>query len=408
MMKKSKLRVIVFTIIALSVVLGNSGLAEAEDMKITGQIRHRTERNDKDFSDETASYGFSFLRSRMNLKFTNENTYAFIQIQDSRIFGTETNTLSDGSADALDFHQAYFALSDFVTKGLTVMVGRREIAYANQRLMGSVGWHNIGRSFDGATFRYTGEKYKADLFLLKETEMSAIEDVGDKDVRGIWVETSFAPTTRVDVFVINQRLAPGDVLNRNTFGLYSKGKYDLGTFTLSQETDLALQSGKNGGNDVSASLFGTRIKFAAKDAAYKYWVGVGYDVVSGDDTTTPEDEAFNTLYATNHKYYGFMDYFLNIQVHSQGAGLTDLVISGGFAPKAKLSLKADYHLLSTSQEVASGSTIGTELDLTVVYGYSSSLKIVGGASMFTAGDVFKAWKGEDNSSWGYLMTIYNF
>ena len=136
-MKKSKLRVIVFTIIALSVVLGNSGLAEAEDMKITGQIRHRTERNDKDFSDETASYGFSFLRSRMNLKFTNEKTYAFIQIQDSRVFGTETNTLSDGSADALDFHQAYFALSDFVTKGLTVMVGRREIAYANQRLMAS-------------------------------------------------------------------------------------------------------------------------------------------------------------------------------------------------------------------------------------------------------------------------------
>ncbi len=77
-------------------MLGNSGLAEADDMKITGQIRHRTERNNKDFSKDTASYGFSFLRSRMNLKFSNEKTYAFIQIQDSREFGTETNTLSDG------------------------------------------------------------------------------------------------------------------------------------------------------------------------------------------------------------------------------------------------------------------------------------------------------------------------
>lgn len=293
----------VLIIVTMLIGSGNMMITNAQDFKLTGQIRHRTEWNDKDFSDNTASFGFSLLRSRINLKFSKEKSYAFVQVQDSRVFGSEINTLSDGSADALDFHQAYYSVADIFTEGLSVKVGRFEVAYGNERIMGAVGWHNIARSFDGVTFSYKAEQYKADLFYLKEVELSAVDDIGDQDVRGVWVETSFAKPTRLDLYVINQRLAPGDVLDRNTIGVYSKGKYDIGSFSLSQELDLAIQSGTNGGNSVNASLIGVRVKFAANETTYKFWGGIGYDQVSGDDSTTSDDEAFNTLYATNHKYY---------------------------------------------------------------------------------------------------------
>ena len=408
MISKTILKVDVLTLIVMTLLLTNSLVLQAQELQVTGQVRHRSERVDKDFSDLTPGYGFSLLRSRLNMKFTNEKNYAFIQIQDSRKFGDATNTLTDGSADLLDFHQAYFVISDFVTDGLKVKLGRQEVEFANQRLIGSVGWHNVARSFDGMLLSYSAEEYLATAFSLKETEMSALGDIGDKDVRGVWVETSFLAPTRVDVFFINQNLNPGDVLDRNTFGVYSKGSYDLGAFKLSQEIDFAFQNGTNDGNNVSANLIGLRIKLAAKDTPLKYWVGFGYDVVSGDDPATVDDEAFNTLYATNHKYYGYMDYFLNVPANAKGAGLTDIVLSAGLSPVSNFSMKVDYHLMSTSQDVAAGSDIGSEIDVTGSYGYSKYLKIKGGIEIFTPGDVFKAWKGEDRSTKAFIMTIYNF
>ena len=103
-----------------------------------------------------------------------------------------------------------------------------------------------------------------------------------------------------------------------------------------------------------------------------------------------------------------MDYFLNVPAHTMGAGLTDMVLSAGLTPASKLSAKVDYHLMSTSQDVAAGSDIGSEIDFTGSYGYNKELKTVAGVSIFTPGDVFKVWNGEDTSTWGYLMTIYNF
>ena len=93
------------------------------------------------------NYGISYLRSRLNLKFNNEGSYAFVQVQDARIFGSETNRLGHGSADATDYHQAYFNFSDVFTKDLDVRIGRQESAYVNQLLIGSMGRHNIDRSF---------------------------------------------------------------------------------------------------------------------------------------------------------------------------------------------------------------------------------------------------------------------
>ena len=90
------------------------------------------------------------LRTRLRLH-APVTTYAsvVIQFQDSRVFGEESNTLTDGSANQMDLHQAYLRLTASVLGlSVTVTAGRQEVVLGSERLVGAVGWSNTGRSFD--------------------------------------------------------------------------------------------------------------------------------------------------------------------------------------------------------------------------------------------------------------------
>lgn len=384
---------------------------------MTGQVRHRTEWNGKDFSDSTKVGGSGLLRTRLNLAFrTAANDLAFIQLQDSRVYGTETNTLSDGTADAIDLHQAYLQLNNLLNRPFSLRLGRMELAYGNQRIIGAVGWHNIGRSFDGALVSFTRKNIRLDAFSAKEVESQSPGNADDKDFRGVWLASNnwvipgLVNQTKVDAYFLNQYQNNGTVLNRSTAGIFSKGSYGfVGGITLTQEIDFALQLGTQQDTvSISASLIGVRMGLTLGKAPFKPSIGFGFDRVSGDDTSTTTYEAFNTLYATNHKFYGFMDYFLNIPVHAQGAGLQDIIITGGFSPLQSLKVNLFYHMFSTVQPVDGATDIGTELDVTAVYAFRKGTSIVGGYSLFMPQTVFKSWKGTDPASWAFMMVIFNF
>ena len=60
------------------------------NLDINGQIRHRFELNKKTFVSSTNPYGVNYLRTRVGIKFVKDSLYgAFVQIQDSRIWGEE-------------------------------------------------------------------------------------------------------------------------------------------------------------------------------------------------------------------------------------------------------------------------------------------------------------------------------
>ena len=41
----------------------------------------------------------------------------------------------------------------------------------------------------------------------------------------------------------------------------------------------------------------------------KFSIIPGYDVLSGNDASTSQDEKFDPLYGTPHRHWGYMDYF---------------------------------------------------------------------------------------------------
>ncbi len=108
----------------------------APTLTLSGQIRHRSEVNDKVALEGSDAPRYHLLRTRFNISFAPiEEVTVFVQVQDSRLFGGQDvaqgrGTL-DGNADALDFHQAYFAVDNLFGTAFNVKVGRQELAYGN-------------------------------------------------------------------------------------------------------------------------------------------------------------------------------------------------------------------------------------------------------------------------------------
>ncbi len=407
-----KQRVMILAVVLMLVMTMFQFAGDKDTLKYSLQIRHRFEMNGKDFNSDTDASNYNLLRTRFSLTFKPlKNMEAFVQFQDARVFGEETSTLGDGSADRFDLHQGYFKVKEFLGMPLTLKLGRMEVVYGPQRLIGAVGWHNIGRSFDGVIFTFNFSKVSIDIFNLKEIENLEVGDIGDKNVMGINADFKLSSKYTAQAFFIWQKMNPSDFLSRYTTGIYVKGK--LGAFR--HELELAYQGGKLGGMDplpgldVSAFLAAFNFGYTLSDSGLSPDIALGVDYLSGDDNFGDNKyEVFDTLYATNHKYYGFMDYFLNIPVHTQGLGLMDVHAAVSVKPSAQMSASLKYHNFRANVEhMATGSkSFGSELDLTVKYTYNKHLSFVLGASAFMPGEIFKMTRGEDTATWLYLMTIF--
>ncbi len=153
------------------------------------------------------------------------------------------------------------------------------------------------------------------------------------------------------------------------------------------------QFGKNTFNrDILAYFASAWFEYTIKK---KVMLGVGYDFLSGNNasnTSSTRDSRFHTLYPTNHKFYGHMDYFLNIPKDTKGGGLQDAYFKINYMPSqtGKVGLDVHYFLLANkvSDPINSGQylklPLGLELDLYGSYKPLSYLEIKGGYSTMLA------------------------
>jgi hypothetical protein len=399
----------IFIVISLLCLVFADSYQAQDNVKISAQVRPRFQFDNKDFTDVTSGQSFTELRTRLGVQFTPLKTLTiFAQLQDSRIFGTEPTTLS--KYYKCNLHQAYFLLKQLFNLPIHLKAGRMEVAYGPQRLIGAVGWSNVGRSFDGIIVTLETKKAEFDFFALKETETFNDGDSLDLQVLGLYSNLNIAKGYKIQPFFIAQIMFPLDALSRYTTGIYISGSHD-GFF---HETEFAYQFGKISGvrvqQDIAALMGALNIGYKI-NAKVKPTISAGVDYLSGDDgSDASKTKVFNTLYATNHKYYGFMDYFLNIPAHTLGLGLMDIHGKFSFMPSSKLTLKFAYHMFNSAEDftLINGSTsnkFGSELDITAVLDYNKHVNFVTGFSFFTPGDIFKQTRGETTAMWFYLMAV---
>ena len=377
---------------------------------LDGQIRHRLEVNNNDLNADTEPSAFNLLRTRVGLRFFPlEHIEGFVQVQDSRTFGEEANTLGDGDADQLDFHQAYVNISNLFSWPLDLEIGRFEALYGSQRLIGSVGWHNVGRSFDGARVSIRPDNARIDLFNLKIREEGEPGGTGDMNVYGAYGDFQLIEGYASHAFLIWQRMQPGSAMNRYTIGLFLGG----GATPLKPEFELAYQGGDVSFGNVSAFMATINFGYTLSDASVQPTISAGIDLLSGDDDPTDNEyKVFDTMYATNHKFYGAMDYFLNIPVNTSGLGLRDIHVGVTLKPRDELTFRVLYHNFSSHQNLIlsdglTASRFGDEIDASMAFTYNSAVSFSGGVSWFGPGEIFEATRGVNSGLWAFLMTTVN-
>ena len=369
-----------------------------QEISVSGQIRPRVETHT---APVRPSYELTTMRLRIRVEARPEPPVRIVaEFQDVRTWGEEQSTLADYSADNLDLHQGFF---DVTLNGQwSARIGRQEIAFAGERLIGAVGWAQQGRSFDAVRTTLRTPALTIDVFGAQLTE-GAGDRVGDSSLLGVYAVAS-GGSHNLDTFGFLSRSRPADT-HQWTSGLRTHGR--LGS--LAYRVEGAAQLGQRSGRRVRAWMFGIRLGHALPQPFGN--LSLWYDHLSGD--AVPSDgtiRAFETLFATNHKFYGFADLFLNIPRDTGGRGLRDLALKWSLDAPAGMSIGADFHAF----RVAEGSGLGTarlaeEVDITLSYDVNSALKLTGGLSyVWGRRGLADIGRDEGHYTFTYVMTSVVF
>jgi hypothetical protein len=377
-------------------------------VRLNGEIRLRGEWDGRtaDAGDDAA------VLSRVRLGVTAAVTPwlgAFLQVQDSRGWGTEANTLTDASADRLDLHQGYLDLGFL---GLTTRLGRQEVALGDERLVSAVAWTNTGRSFDGVSTGRTWGDNDVRLFWMSVAERDSLQSTGtnpqaneglgdDGWVFGAFYARKLGATTLELTFVGDRKaLVAREMYTVNARAVGTAGRLifeGAGAYQFGPDIRAWYASGK----------LGTTVGQGS--------VAAQFDWLSGDaDPADATTRAFHTLYATNHKFYGYMDYLLAFPGQTQQAGLVDAMARVAFPLPEQFRVRADGHYFATAKERNGLRYLGLEGDVVVERPLVRGAVLELGGSLFAPGDLAGlllpafAADADEMTYWGYAQLTVRF
>lgn len=395
-------------------------------ISFTGEVRARGE-YDRPGSG-VGGDGVTLLRTRFGARARlGSGVRMMVQLQDSRVFGEHGSTTA-GSASQLDMHQGYLELGGrWQANDVALRVGRQEIAIGNERLIGAAGWTATGRAFDGARVELTPVEaaWRATAFGATIAEhgrrgVSTGPDGSHADETLLGVALDRGGLEGLLVHDRGARYRTYEGVERTTayaryrtpsilaLALDLEGAYQFGR---QERVGAAILS-----QDISAWMAGARLVRSAT-ATLPATLTLGVDWLSGDsDATDGSYGAFNTLQATNHKWYGTMDLFLDPAARTRERGLVDALAGAAvkLSPRATLRLDAHHFRTAAGTPVggASGSRVlGWEGDLTLPVQLSNAAGLELGYSVFRPGEgVEVLGLGRDGAlrQWGYAQLRVGF
>lgn len=419
---------------------------------INGELRLRPEfRDQADFNDarnDTQSFYGQRIRLGVNAKITPDLS-GYVQLQDTRTWGNDLFTDTIGNTNqGVDIHQGFVLWNNLGGHPLGLKVGRQELNYGDQRLIGGFGWSNNGRAFDALKLMYATDMVDLDFWTAKVVEANSC-NVTTSPAVGCALPTAGADedTDFYGLYATFKTLIPDNNLqayllyNRNGSDANGNDEIDLSEYTLGARLagkvsgvgidytgEVAYQLGDNGGSggattdkvDISAWALAVEAGYTIP-ATWSPRVAVEYDLASGSDDPTDEDNTFNNLFPTNHLHYGYMDYqaWMNMQ---------DIVLKVSAKPSDKCWIYLAYHMFTLAEEAdawygANGlprpgfgasaanteDEVGQELDLVARHTFNPNLKVEAGISQFFAGDFIESVVAEsEDSTWAYIMGTVNF
>jgi hypothetical protein len=394
-MTRASRSTVVFAVLAFA----GTAQAGAQQITLSGQLRPRMEaRSSKDRSDE-----FVTMRARAALRAQPAPIlFVLIEMQDVRLWGGELSTTAN--PDRVELHQAYADLG--TPHGpVAARIGRLEVSYGEERLAGALDWVQQARAFDGIRGRVTHGGLTVDGFIYQIADaLSTAEDVNERFI-GSNVVLNSSSAAMVEGYAFHNRVSGTIGTRQTTLGLRVSGK----SGSLSYRAEAAGQGGTRSGSDVRALMGTARVTLTGMNGAGQ--LTLWYDYLSGDDNPADsETRVFDTLYGTNHKFYGTADIFTNIPVHTANRGLQDVAVKSAYEVSKAVTINGDVHqfIAAASRGLASAD-FGREADMNGTWRYAPGLSVNVGASYYSRGDGMDAiHRAVDSQFFTYIMLNATF
>lgn len=411
---------------------------------LSGQARTRTELRDGQGTPLPIGAKPAFFTSqRTRLQFA-YNAYRLklgVTAQDVRVWGQDVSTINrttTGDLNGLMLHEAWaeIQLTDTVVKNktLSLKIGRQELVYDDQRLLGNLDWLQQGRRHDAALLKYETKSYVLHLGAAfnqnKELQSGNIYNstppgnytattnggsmyksmaffyAGKKLQSGMlsfmFLNDNFSQY-RIDPSTQAKIYPDSSIWRRATTGLYFTNAFHKLTTTASAY----YQFGKNAsGQDLQAFLLSGSVGYSFTKKAS---AAAGVDLYSGGTSGTTSN-AFDPLYGTPHKFAGLIDYFYAASGFGK-SGLVDYYLKGKYKVSDKLMLSADLHQFNSASEVNgfSSKNLGQEINLVGGYALTKQIGFEAGyaryftTSLLTSPLVKNVANAKPSANWAYLM-----
>ncbi|NGP88786.1 porin [Fodinibius halophilus] len=391
-----------------SVLFAIPALVQAQ-LSLDGELRPRTEYRNGYRTVRTADMDPAFFtsqRARLTLQYKTDLYKIKVAGQDVRTWG-EVAQLQDNPN--VNIHEVWAQLK--VTDAMDLKLGRQELIYDDHRLLGSVNWTQQARSHDALVVKVDNNNFKLDLGAAYNQEAQNV--IGNtytmnnyKVLSYLWLHKKM-DAFNISVIGITDGFQVTDATNfRYTYGTHLA--YNKDAFNASGS--IYLQNGDdNMRTDISAWMYAVK-------AGYNFGsfgLTAGYDYLSGGSVNdnNPQRNVFNTLYATNHKFYGNMDYFLNVPNDTQLGGLQDIYLKATYTASEKTTLSLTYHNFALAEEVSATSSLdkglGAEFDFNLSHSFSDDIALKMGYSLLSSTDSMERIKGvpgaESTQHWGWVM-----
>ena len=364
----------------------------------------------------------AYLRLRLH-----PHLSAYVQGQDVWLFGAERDKVPHSLGANL--YQAYFDWRPGGSERWDLRAGRQELIYGEERLVGTFGWDNVGRSFDAARLRYRRSAWTTDFFwgrLVDVRRAGAPHRVGNQDLYGVYLTRAPREAPRRTEFysfflrdglrtVGEQPLEAAQAVRILTVGFRHLHQPKTGW---RYSVEHAWQFGERGPDPHRAAMLVASGGYAW-GGRWQPRLGFEYDFATGDNNPADGNSGeFNNLFPTNHIYYGYADLTGLRNLH-------DFRLTAAARPHPKVTVEADYHrfllaarrgpwknaggrVLGFDPTGAAGRDLGQEVDFTVRFPVQPHVTLLAGYSFFLPGRFAEATRGPETHHFGYVQTTVKF
>jgi len=335
-----------------------------------------------------------FTLQRMRLSFDmdiNRNVLARVMFQDVRTFGDSGITTNNSRTDVQEGYVQLRNLGDINPwlSNVQLRIGRWQQGYGNHRVIGTLGWANQSRSYDGAKLMYKKGNFWADVFAWQISEnvtggvsgsnLTASPNPAAKDtvLFGFYSQYKFGGALKgnvIEPYLVakaessDEDITPGtqspEKETRYTWGLRLAGKniaalndtflsgldytvepnWQTGRADYVEETTNTSYPGWNTNHDINAFAIHAEAGYTFKNLPWTPRIGYAYSFASGDeDFDTGTQETYKQVSPTQHAHNGYMDVtsWQNIKDHQ---------IHLNLKPTKKLVLDIKTHFFELDEE----------------------------------------------------------